>query len=411
MAETALERFKAFLESRPSEPGLKAWMAQLPPSEYVECALYLSRLGGTTFIRVYSLDHAFKQADKLSDEELFRQLAKALNDCVKVTDQGIAPVNPKDDPEPGSRFASLYNEAVRRGFQRDDIGFGMRPELWTDPKFEKVGDPEWKRFEKLVARIHIALCRDAEVKWSEKLMDTSGTERQIDVTIRTRTGPHQMLGIIQCKYEKRAVNITEVEAFAMVKKDLNAATAIMVARNGFQTGAQAKAKLHDIRLWTLDEAEKVAWREEVRTFRLRYPMFSEIKFVPAIPSAAFDNERMEFNFETTWISNGEKRITLANVIGQGISNATERCLPLPCWIDLEFPGATLELLGKSFPLERVSMHLTYHVEIEQQRKMNVPLGASYEFRQNTGETVSIAERDLPELKFRGPRLKRHCGKV
>jgi hypothetical protein len=341
MSETALERLKAFLQSRPSEPVLKEWMSKLPPSEYVECALYLSRLGGTTFIRVYSPEHAFKHTDKLNDEELFVQLAKALNDSIKVTDKGVAPINPKDDPEPGSRFASLYNEAVRRGFQRDDIGFGMKPDLWTDPKFDKIGDPDWKRFEKLVARIHIALCRDAEVKWSEKLIDTSGTERQIDVTIRTRTGPHQMLGIVQCKYEKRPVSITEVEAFVSVKTDLNAATAIMVARNGFQSGAEAKAKLHDIRLWTLDEAEKITWREELRTFRLHYPMFSEIQFVPPIPSDAFSSATMDFRFEEVWITKGEKRITLANVIGQGISNATERCLPLPCWVDLEFPGATL----------------------------------------------------------------------
>ncbi|MGB0124612.1 MAG: restriction endonuclease [Silvibacterium sp.] len=378
-------------------------MANLSSPEYVECALYLSRLGGTTFIRVYSLDHAFKHADKLSDENLFAQLAKALNDSVKVTDQGVAPVNPKDDPEPGSRFASLYNEAVRRGFQRDDIGFGMKPDLWTDPKFNKIGDPDWKRFEKLVARIHIALCRDAEVKWSEKLIDTSGTERQIDVTIRTRTGPHQMLGIVQCKYEKRPLSITEVEAFVSVKKDLNAATAIMVARNGFQSGAEAKAKLHDIRLWTLDKAEKVTWREELRTFRLRYPMFSEIRFVPPIPSDAFSRATMDFKFEEVWITNGEKRIALANVIGQGISNATERCLPLPCWVDLEFPGATLDFLGKPFPLERVSIHLTHEVEIEQQRTMKVPLGASYEFRQNIGECISIAERDLPGLKSKRPK--------
>jgi hypothetical protein len=212
-----------------------------------------------------------------------------------VTDEGVAPVNPKDDPEPGSRFASLYNEAVRRGFQRDDIGFGMKPDLWTDPKFNKIGDPDGKRFEKVVARIHIALCCDAEVKWSEKLTDTSGTERHIDVTIRTRAGPHQMLGIIQCKEEKRPLSISEVEAFVSVKKDLNAATAIVVARNG------------------------------------------------------------------------------------------------------------LDFLGKPFPLERVSIHLTHEVEIEQQRTMKVPLGASYEFRQNTGECISIAERDLPGLKSKRPR--------
>lgn len=51
----------------------------------------------------------------------------------------------------------------------------------------------------------------------------------------------------------------------------------------------------------------------------------------------------------------------------------ERCLPNPCWVDLEYPETTLEFLGKAFPLERVSIHLTRHVEIEQQRTMKVAL--------------------------------------
>jgi hypothetical protein len=128
-------------------------------------------------------------------------------------------------------------------------------------------------------------------------------------------------------------------------------------------------------------------------------MFREIQFVPAVPAGAFDaTTPVDLDFKATWISNGENRISLFDVIGQGISNATEKCLPLPCWIDLEFPGSTLEVLGKTFPLARVSIHLTHHVDVEQQRVMKVPLGASYEFRKNTGESVSIVERDLPGLK-------------
>ncbi len=198
-------------------------MAKLPPDQYIECALYLVRQGPTSFIQIVSLEHAFKNADKLSDEELFVQLGCALDDSTVVIDGKIAPVNPKDNPEPMSRFASLYNEAVRRGLQREDIGFGMRSNLPNNSELEQLGDPEWKRFEKLVARIHIALCRDAEVKWSEKLVDASGTERQIDVTIRTRTGSHEVLGVVQCKFEKKPVSISEVESFVSVKKDLNAA--------------------------------------------------------------------------------------------------------------------------------------------------------------------------------------------
>ena len=125
MGEKALERLKVFLLSRPSEPALNECMSKLSPQEYLECGLYLSRLGGTTFIRVLSLDHAFPDPEKLGDDELFVQLAKAMNESLRVTEKGIAPVNPKEDLGPISRFASLYNEAVRRGYQRDDIGFGI----------------------------------------------------------------------------------------------------------------------------------------------------------------------------------------------------------------------------------------------------------------------------------------------
>jgi hypothetical protein len=183
----------------------------------------------------------------------------------------------------------LYNEAVRRGFQRDDIGFGMNSYLDKSNKLSGFGDPDWKRFEKLVARIHIALCADADVKWSEKLVDNSGTEHQLDVTIRTRTGPHEVLGIVQCKYEKRAASIAEVESFLSTKNDLKAGLAIMVSRNGYQAGAEAKAKLHDVRLWTLLEAEQASWREEIRIFELCYPMFEEINFCPTNPTRCFSS--------------------------------------------------------------------------------------------------------------------------
>jgi hypothetical protein len=306
-------------------------------------------------------------------------------------------VNPKDDPEPSSRFASLYNEAVRRGFQKEDIGFGMQPFLRKGVKLDHFADPEWQRFEKLVARIHLAICRDAEVKWSEKLIDISGAERQIDVTIRTHTGPHEVLGIVQCKFEKRPVSITEVEAFVSVKRDLNAGIAIMVSRSGYQSGAEAKGKLHDIRLWTLQEAEHVAWRDEMRVFRLRYPMFSKIQFSPDIPSGALPQSASDIDFRLVIITQGDQRTTLLDVLSQMIQNAAERCLPIPFWLDVNFPGGTLSLLGKDFPLEKVEIEFTRFVEIEQQQQMKVPIGSSYSFKPNKGEGLLIAERDLPPL--------------
>jgi hypothetical protein len=182
-----------------------------------------------------------------------------------------------------------------------------------------------------------------------------------------------------------------------VKCDLNAGLAIMVSRSGYQSGAEAKGRLHNIRLWTLQEAEHVAWRDEMRIFRLRYPMFSEVQFSPAIPPDAFPHSGAEINFGSVAIAQGEQRTTLLDVLSQMIHNAAERCLPLPCWVDVNFPGGTLSLLGKDFPLDQVKIHFTRYVEVEERKQMRVPIGSTYSFRPNIGKGLSIAERDLPPL--------------
>jgi len=400
MASNIVRKLEEFLATKPTEHELKAWMSTLTPKEYVECALHLVRTGPTTFIQVISLEHAFKNADQLTDEGLFAQLALALDDSTEIVNEKVCPVNPGINPEPSSRFASLYNEAVRRGFQRDDIGFGMQPFMRSGLKLDPFMDPEWKRFEQLVARIHIALCRDAQVNWSEKLIDLAGVERQIDVTIRTSTGPHKVLGLVQCKFEKMPVSITEVDAFVSVKKDLNAGIAIMVSRSGYQSGAEAKGKLHDVRLWTLQEAELVAWRDEMRVFCLRYPMFSEIRFYPPIPAGSFSENAFDIDFRSVLITQGNQRTTLLDVLSQMIHNAAERCLPVPFWMDVNFPNGELLIARKIFPLERVEINFTRVMEIERRQQMKIPIGSSYSFKSTAGDDLVIAERDLPPLDSR-----------
>lgn len=398
METEAIGNLKSFLLTRPTEPQLRAWIAKLSPKDRFDCSLYLHRQGPTSFIQVLDLEHAFKHPEKLSDEELFKQLAQAFDDSTTIANGKIGIVNPRENPEPASRHASLYNEAVRRGFQREDIGFGMSPHLRASEKLGGMGDPDWKRFEKLVARIHLALCREAEVKWSEKLIDKSGTERQVDVTIRTRTGPHEVLGIIQCKFEKRPVSITEVEAFALSKADLNAGIAIMVSRTGYQSGAEAKGELHDIRLWTLEEAEKAMWREEVRNFSLRYPMFDKITFSPSIPLDSLSENHTSVDLQDIVITNGGQRTTLWNVVGQTIQNVSEACLRLPCWVDVTFPNNQVIIGKKVFPLDKVELHFSHYTRIDQQKEMKIPIGTSYTFKKSTGQDgISIAERDLPPL--------------
>jgi hypothetical protein len=400
--EPIIVELEEFLTTKPTQQEVEAWIAKLPPHEKCMCSVHMLRLSRHGFTRVMDMQYVFKGADLLSDEELFRQLAGAVNDTLKITPAGkIGMLNPREHPEPISRFASLYNEAVRRGFQRDDIGIGIKGYSKSLDKLEPFRkEPVWQEFEKLTARIHVAFCRNAEVKWSEKLKDDSGTERQIDVTVRSKVGPHNVLAIVSCKCEKRPVSIIDVEAFITTKNDLKAAMGIVVSRSGYQDGAIAKAKNHDIRLWTLAEAEEAAWRHEVRIFDLFYPMCSEFKFIPALPPNVFPtNIRLEFA-DVVFISPDEKRQSLQDVIAIAIDQACQRCLPVPCWLDMIFPdGSTINFYGKSFPVQKMEFHFTHNVQVRQQKQMRIPTGPLYNFNQApNGTTYKIAERDLPPLK-------------
>ena len=397
MATDVIHELDIFLATNPRQRDLEEWMRKLTPAQYVECVSYLVNKGPTSFTRVLSPEHAYHSTESLSDVELFEKIAEALDDATDTSSGKIGLVDPRQNPEPISRFASLYNEAVRRGFRHEDIGFGMQLFLDKSIKLAKFGDPDWKRFEKLVARIHIALCRDADVKWSEKIVDKSGTERQLDVTIRTRTGPHDVLGIIQCKFEKRSVSIAEVESFISTKHDLNAGFAIMVSRSGYQSGAEAKARLHDIRLWTLNEAEQASWREETRTYELRYPMFDEITFSPAIPTDGLSPLPQPVDFKAVIISMADKNLTLESLIGQAIQNATDRCLPVPCWLDFSLERSKLLLSGRTFPLEKIGVHFSHYIIMAKQRKIKISQGKSYIFKPIAGRGLSISERELPAL--------------
>jgi len=398
MSTDIIKELEIFLETEPAETALQAWLKQLPPEQYFECTSFLIRRGPNTFIRVMNPEYAVKNSRQLSDEQLLEQLAAALLASLDSSSGKIGLLDPRTHPGPMNQFASLFNEAVSRGYQRDDIGYGMRPYLLAAKNLMKVpGDPVWKSFEKLVARIHTALFQDAEVKWSERLLDASGTIRQIDVTIRPRSASQNSLGIVQCKYQKRPVSIVDVEAFITTARDLNAGLAIMVSNSGYQEGALAKAKLHGVRLWTLEEACNAGWREEFRVFTLIFPMFHELKFEPPLPPGVIP-ENTPISFDGIVIWQLGKAYSLRYGLAFAIEAITQRCLPLSCWADFDMPlDSSVEVCGKRFPLQRLSFYFDRQTMVEQQKAINVPTGTVYAFKSTAGEGYTVTDRDLPAL--------------
>ncbi len=118
----------------------------------------------------------------------------------------------------------------------------------------------WKAFEELIALIQKETAPGATVQHNHRVKGRSGRTRQLDVTLSTRVGLHDVLIVIECKQYRRPVGIEKVEAFATKLRDVNAHQGVMISPRGFDAGARAAAKEANIGLWTYREAVEADWR-------------------------------------------------------------------------------------------------------------------------------------------------------
>lgn len=108
---------------------------------------------------------------------------------------------------------------------------------------------DWGGFEKLVAELHST--GEISVERNVVLKGRSGASRQIDVVVRHRQGLYDHLVIIECKYLKRPVSRSAVDALASAMLDLGASKGVIFSRDGFQEGAKRLAKNSNIDLFRI----------------------------------------------------------------------------------------------------------------------------------------------------------------
>lgn len=85
-----------------------------------------------------------------------------------------------------------------------------------------MSTPKWKKFERIVAAIHVAEAKGATVTWNE---DIGG--RQFDVAIRFKSQFYNYLTLIECKDWSDAVPAEKVDAFVTKSRKAGANKAIM----------------------------------------------------------------------------------------------------------------------------------------------------------------------------------------
>lgn len=104
-------------------------------------------------------------------------------------------------------------------------------------------DPEWREFERLIARIEgDAGPRGLIVKSPDRLRcKLTGRLREVDASIRAKVGTTEMLLTIECRRRSKLQDVTWIEQLATKKSSIGADRTIAVSVSGFSAEAQIAA--------------------------------------------------------------------------------------------------------------------------------------------------------------------------
>lgn len=111
-------------------------------------------------------------------------------------------------------------------------------------------DPEWREFERLIARIEAdAGPKDLVVKSPDRLRcKLTGRFREVDASIRAKVGTREMLITVECRRRTKTQDVTWIEQLATKRTSIGADRTIAVSISGFSSEAQTVASHFGITL-------------------------------------------------------------------------------------------------------------------------------------------------------------------
>jgi hypothetical protein len=125
--------------------------------------------------------------------------------------------------------------------------------------------PKWMEFEKKAFEIQRSLSSaNSDVRHNDSIYgQDSKTNRQIDISIRSKVGTYSILITVECKDYKKPVDVKDVDAFINKIRDVRAHKGVMISAKGFTKAAQNLAEHSDIDLRQLIDTESVYWGADV----------------------------------------------------------------------------------------------------------------------------------------------------
>lgn len=175
-------------------------------------------------------------------------------------------------------------------------------------------------FEELVTWISKSL-HAAEVTKNEKLKDIhTGRKRQIDVVIRIKNGPTEILGIIEARDRSRPVGVDYIEEVYSKKTSVGADFSVIVSNKGFYKSAIEKAGKLGIRLFSLKDALAMDWSLSTKNMSIIEENFNTENVEIFFLNSADDSVIVPHQSVLTQLSLNPKALVLKTRAGEPLAH-------------------------------------------------------------------------------------------
>jgi len=113
----------------------------------------------------------------------------------------------------------------------------------------KIEEQNWRKYEQQIFDILTKSFVDCYFEFDDKIFGKySKIDRQIDIAIRGTIGGNKILGIIDCKYFGKNIDVKIVESFIGMIEDVKANFGIIITNKGFSKAAKNRTTLKNLKL-------------------------------------------------------------------------------------------------------------------------------------------------------------------
>jgi hypothetical protein len=319
----------------------------------------------------------------LDNPTLIEQGARNLRKLMYVNDEKKISAMP--DMEILGDFNNILSELSERGYTDDEAmeafaNIAVEKGLMDDLQKEIGRDPKWKRFEKIVAGIHMLIAKGAEVKFNDHIIGKkTENRRQVDVSIRFKHTYYNYLAIVECKDYAGRVPIKEVEA-------------------------NKTAGVDGIELFTLTEV-KSDWTKTIKADVLTLPFPTDIEFdhpTFEMPKLYEEPQPMEFGTMYFYKDQYTPPIPLSQILADVSKQVVSDKVSVPCNVKVrcnpplltQFPGTSFYTPIYAITIRMENSRFAFGQEIDMPPKL-----VKYIYSDIAKERVhEIPAEDVPPIK-------------